>query len=147
MCVCVSFSFVCTRLKEKLQGFLEQYELREKHYHSVLKSKDLEIKLLYSKLASHQRQQQAQASSSPPPLSSTFSSSSSSSPSSSSSSTSSVSILKEKLEDALATEKALKEQLAHYVEKFKQVEETLSKSNELFTMFRREMENVISSLI
>lgn len=39
-----------SRLKEKFKSFLEQYELREKHFNCVVKSKDLELQLYDAKL-------------------------------------------------------------------------------------------------
>jgi hypothetical protein len=37
-------------LKDKFRSFLEQYELREKHFKSVVRSKDLELQLYEAKL-------------------------------------------------------------------------------------------------
>ena len=53
-----------------------------------------------------------------------------------------VSSLKEQIETFTKTEAELRKQLNVYVDKFKQVEETLNKSNELFLTFRKEMEQV-----
>jgi hypothetical protein len=39
-------------------------------------------------------------------------------------------------------EKELNTQLAYYAEKFEQFQETLTKSNEIFTTFKQEMEKV-----
>jgi len=50
--------------------------------------------------------------------------------------------LKEQIETFTKTETELRKQLNVYVDKFKQVEETLNKSNELFLTFRKEMEQV-----
>jgi hypothetical protein len=50
--------------------------------------------------------------------------------------------LKEQVETFTKTEAELRKQLNVYVDKFKQVEETLNKSNELFLSFRKEMEQV-----
>lgn len=46
------------------------------------------------------------------------------------------------METFTKTEIELRKQLNIYVDKFKQVEETLNKSNELFMTFRKEMEQV-----
>jgi len=42
--------FIFNRLKNKFRSFLEQYELREKHFNSVVRSKDLELQLYEAKL-------------------------------------------------------------------------------------------------
>ncbi|KAF8935483.1 hypothetical protein BGZ58_004976 [Dissophora ornata] len=101
-------------LRDKFQGFLEQYDVREKHFNSVVKSKDLELQLAQAKL--EQQRQIAQ------------------------NETNKVELLKSQLNAFTKTEAELRKQLNVYVEKFKQVEETLNKSNSLFQTFRREME-------
>lgn len=53
-----------------------------------------------------------------------------------------INSLKEQVETFTKTETELRKQLNVYVDKFKQVEETLNKSNELFLTFRKEMEQV-----
>lgn len=108
------------KLKEKFYGFLEQYELREKHFNSVVKTKDLELKLYNAKLA-----QQTSLTEN---------------------GISEIQALKCQLELATQSECSLKEQLSHYIEKFKAVEETLSKSNDLFSLFRQEMESMTTRL-
>lgn len=50
--------------------------------------------------------------------------------------------LKSQVDTLAKNEVELRKQLNVYVDKFKQVEETLNKSNELFTTFRKEMEQV-----
>nr|CAG8485339.1 12030_t:CDS:10 [Entrophospora candida]CAG8535807.1 5496_t:CDS:10 [Entrophospora candida] len=96
--------------------FLEQYELREKHFNSVVRSKDLELQLYEAKL--HQQKQLTDQE------------------------IVKVNSLKEQVENFTKTEVELRKQLSTYVEKFKQVEETLNKSNELFLSFRKEMEQM-----
>lgn len=39
-----------TRLREKLRNFAEQYEIREKHFETTVKAKDLELQLLEAKV-------------------------------------------------------------------------------------------------
>lgn len=102
------------RLHEKFQGFLEQYEVREKHFNSVVRSKDLELQLAQAKL--EQQRQVAQQESAK------------------------VELLKSQLNAFSNTEAELRKQLNVYVDKFMQVEETLNKSNSLFQTFRKEME-------
>jgi len=51
-------------MREQLKNLKDQYDLREKHYNSVTKSKDLELKLFEAKLAQqteicHQETQKA----------------------------------------------------------------------------------------
>ncbi|CAG8685161.1 1998_t:CDS:2, partial [Funneliformis mosseae] len=53
-----------------------------------------------------------------------------------------VNSLKEQVETFTKTEAELRKQLNVYVDKFKQVEETLNKSNDLFLNFRKEMEQM-----
>ncbi|KAF9294859.1 hypothetical protein BGZ88_003240 [Linnemannia elongata] len=101
-------------LHEKLQGFMEQYDLREKHFNSVVKAKDLELQLAQAKLDRQNRASQEGAVK--------------------------LDLLKSQLQESTKTEAELRKQLSVYVEKFKQVEETLNKSNTLFQTFRKEME-------
>jgi hypothetical protein len=51
-------------------------------------------------------------------------------------------MLRSKIVTMQQTETELRGQLTLYVEKFRQVEETLNRSNELFANFRKEMEQV-----
>ncbi|CAO3567652.1 unnamed protein product [Mortierella alpina] len=103
-----------TMLRDKFQGFLEQYDVREKHFNSVVKSKDLELQLAQAKLEQQKQIAQQEAAK--------------------------VELLKSQLNAFSKTEAELRKQLNVYVEKFKQVEETLNKSNSLFQTFRKEME-------
>ncbi|KAG0208745.1 hypothetical protein BGX28_000366 [Mortierella sp. GBA30] len=100
--------------RDKFEGFLEQYDVRERHFNSVVKSKDLELQLAQAKL--EQQTQVAQQESAK------------------------VELLKSQLNAFSKTEAELRKQLNIYVDKFKQVEETLNKSNSLFQTFRKEME-------
>jgi hypothetical protein len=43
-------------MKEKLKNFSEQYEIREKHFETQLRAKDLENQLLEAKLLQQQNQ-------------------------------------------------------------------------------------------
>ncbi|RUS15291.1 myosin-like coiled-coil protein-domain-containing protein [Endogone sp. FLAS-F59071] len=105
-----------SRLKEKFKSFLEQYELREKHFNCVVKSKDLELQLYDAKLE-QQKQLTEQE-------------------------TMKAEALRQQIAAFAKTEAELRKQLNVYVDKFRQVEETLNKSNELFLTFRKEMEQV-----
>ncbi|KAF8927746.1 hypothetical protein BGZ47_001963 [Haplosporangium gracile] len=103
-------------LQEKLQGFIEQYDLREKHFNSVVKAKDLGLQLAQAKLDRQKRASQEE--------------------------TVKLDLLKSQLQESLKSEAELRKQLSVYVQKFKQVEETLNKSNTLFQAFRKEMESM-----
>ncbi|KAJ3015874.1 hypothetical protein HKX48_004322 [Thoreauomyces humboldtii] len=103
-------------LKDKFKNFLEQYELREKHYNQMIKSREIEIHLLEAKLAQQHRLNEDEGSKS--------------------------AAIKSQVASFVKTETDLRQQLSIYVEKFKQVEETLNKSNELFITFRKEMEQM-----
>ncbi|CAG8457236.1 1032_t:CDS:10 [Ambispora leptoticha] len=103
-------------LKDKFRSFLEQYELREKHFNCVVRSKDLELQLYEAKLQQQRQiteEEIAKANS-----------------------------LKDQVDAFTKTETELRKQLNVYVDKFKAVEETLNKSNELFLTFRKEMEQM-----
>lgn len=89
------------RTKDRLRTFVAQYEVREKHFNSLLKSKELEYQLLEARY-DQQRQLMEQ--------------------------------------EALKVS-TLQTQLEAFIAKFKSVEDTLSKSNELFHNFRAEIES------
>ncbi|CAG8487361.1 2387_t:CDS:10 [Diversispora eburnea] len=103
-------------LKDKFRGFLEQYELREKHFNSVVRSKDLELQLYEAKLQQQKQLTEKEIIK--------------------------VNSLKGQVDTLAKNEIELRKQLNVYVDKFKQVEETLNKSNELFMTFRKEMEQM-----
>ncbi|RKP10934.1 Taxilin family, partial [Thamnocephalis sphaerospora] len=103
-------------MREKLRGFLEQYELREKHFNCVMRSKDLELQLFEARLAQQRQLAEQEGSKN--------------------------TSLRNQVATFVRTEGELRKQLSVYVEKFRQVEETLNKSNELFTTFRSEMEQM-----
>lgn len=103
-------------LREKFESFLEQYNLREKHFNSVLKAKDLELQLSQAKLTQQTQINEQQSSK--------------------------YESIKEQFNSLSRSESDLKKQLATYVEKFKQVEDTMMKSNELFNTFKQEMQQM-----
>jgi chromosome segregation ATPase len=113
-------------LKNKLAQFIEQYELREKHFLSVLQNQSLN-----SALSS---------------LGSTNSTSTATHPLCTSCSKEIKQDKDQSLNQKLATYKStikdLKAQLSTYTQKFNKVEETLQKSNVLFLTFRKEMESM-----
>jgi hypothetical protein len=49
-CNFFSFNDIFDRLREKMLNFAEQYEIREKHFETQAKAKDLEVQLHGAKL-------------------------------------------------------------------------------------------------
>lgn len=108
--------FEDNELKDKFKSFLEQYELREQHFHATLRTKELEVQLNQAcaekfKKTSDLNEQRAKT-------------------------------LHSQVSTFSETESELRSQLNIYVEKFKQVEDTLNNSNDLFLNFRKEMETM-----
>ncbi|XP_038650236.1 alpha-taxilin-like isoform X1 [Scyliorhinus canicula] len=118
-------------LAEKLKKLIEQYELREEHIDKVFKHKDLQQQLIDAKLQQaqellkdaeerHQKEKEY--------------------------------LLKETVESQRMCELMkqqevhLKQQLALYTGKFEEFQTTLSKSNEVFTTFRQEMEKMTKKI-
>ncbi|KAJ3092042.1 hypothetical protein HK100_007037 [Physocladia obscura] len=101
-------------VKEKLMNLVDQWDMREKQFDSVVKANDIEMRLLESKL---EMQKQLAGQECDRALH-----------------------LRSQVASFLSTERDLRRQLQIYVDKFRQVEETLNKSNELFSTFRIEME-------
>ncbi|PIA90836.1 Alpha-taxilin [Cercospora beticola] len=102
--------------REKFTSFLHQYELRELHFQSLLRVKELEVQY---QIARHDQLKKAQESE----LSKSHQ-------------------LTRQVSTFSQTENELRGQLNVYVEKFKQVEDTLNNSNDLFLTFRKEMEEM-----
>ena len=103
-------------LREKLINFAEQYQIREKHFETQGKAKDLEIQLLEAKLKQQMEiatQETIRAKS-----------------------------YNEQITMLTNREKELSAQLAYYADKFEQFQDTLSKSNDIFTTFKQEMEKM-----
>ncbi|KAF2671352.1 hypothetical protein BT63DRAFT_214974 [Microthyrium microscopicum] len=120
------FAHDSLRFRQKCKSFIDQYELRELHFQSLLRSKDLEIQYHIAKLDQQKRAQEVESSRS--------------------------SQLTRQVSTFSQTENELRSQLNIYVEKFKQVsdallkhfpvEDTLNSSNDLFLTFRKEMEEM-----
>ncbi|KAF2876457.1 myosin-like coiled-coil protein-domain-containing protein [Massariosphaeria phaeospora] len=102
--------------RQKFKSFIDQYELRELQFHSLLRTKDLEIQYQMARLEQQRKQQEEESSKSHQ--------------------------LTRQVSTFSQTETELRTQLNIYVEKFKQVEETLNNSNDLFLTFRKEMEEM-----
>ncbi|KAJ4344228.1 hypothetical protein N0V95_006215 [Ascochyta clinopodiicola] len=100
----------------KFKSFIDQYEMRELQFHSLLRTKELEIQYQMARLEQQRKQQEAESSKSHQ--------------------------LTRQVSTFSQTETELRTQLNIYVEKFKQVEETLNNSNDLFLTFRKEMEEM-----
>ncbi|KAI1089153.1 myosin-like coiled-coil protein-domain-containing protein [Rostrohypoxylon terebratum] len=84
--------------KARFKSLIDQYELRELHFHSAMRTKEIEVQW---NMARYEQQKKT-----------------------------------------AETETELRNQLNVYVEKFKQVEDTLNNSNDLFLTFRKEMEDM-----
>ncbi|KAH7072771.1 myosin-like coiled-coil protein-domain-containing protein [Paraphoma chrysanthemicola] len=102
--------------KQKFKSFIDQYEYREIQFHSLLRTKELEIQYQMARLEQQRKHQEAESSKSHQ--------------------------LTRQVSTFSQTETELRTQLNIYVEKFKQVEETLNNSNDLFLTFRKEMEEM-----
>lgn len=107
-------------LRENLKNLKEQYQIREQHYATQMKAKDLERQLLEAKLKQQadialQEALKAQA-------------------------------YKEQIASLAKTEGELRNQLSLYAEKFEQFQDTLTKSNDVFTTFKQEMERMTKTI-
>eukprot|EP01117_Protostelium_nocturnum_P017889 TRINITY_DN7366_c0_g1_i1.p1 TRINITY_DN7366_c0_g1~~TRINITY_DN7366_c0_g1_i1.p1 ORF type:complete len:382 (+),score=146.21 TRINITY_DN7366_c0_g1_i1:137-1282(+) len=107
-------------LRGKIGNFAEQYELREKHFETQLKAKDLEIQLHEAKLSQQNHYSQQ--------------------------STNQIQLLEDKVVSQAKNEKDLRSQLSLYAEKFEQFQETLTKSNDIFNTFKLEMEKMTKAI-
>ncbi|XP_078811379.1 alpha-taxilin isoform X3 [Oryzias latipes] len=118
-------------LAEKLKKLYEQYKLREEHIDKVVKHKDLQQQLVDAKL--HQAQELLKESEERHEREKDF-------------------LLKEAIESQRMCELMkqqevhLKQQLSLYTEKFEEFQTTLSKSNEVFTTFKQEMEKMTKKI-
>ncbi|XP_043073952.1 alpha-taxilin [Puntigrus tetrazona] len=118
-------------LADKLKKLIEQYELREEHIDKVFKQKDLQQQLVDAKL--HQAQALLKESEDRHQKEKEF-------------------LLKEAAESQRMYELMkqqevhLKQQLSLYTEKFEEFQNTLSKSNEVFTTFKQEMEKMTKKI-
>ncbi|KIW17597.1 hypothetical protein PV08_04792 [Exophiala spinifera] len=102
--------------KTRCKVLADQAEIREMHFKAILRYKDAEIAHLQAKHEVERRRADAEAGR--------------------------CRTLTNQVSTFSHTEAELRSQLNIYVEKFKQVEDTLNNSNELFMTFRREMEEM-----
>uniref|UniRef100_A0AAZ3RSF5 Taxilin alpha n=1 Tax=Oncorhynchus tshawytscha TaxID=74940 RepID=A0AAZ3RSF5_ONCTS len=120
-----------SELAEKLKKLIQQYELREEHIDKVFKHKELQQQLVDAKL--HQSQGLLIESEDRHHREKDF-------------------LLKEAAESQRMCELMkqqevhLKQQLSLYTEKFEEFQTTLSKSNEVFTTFKQEMEKMTKKI-
>ncbi|XP_063168672.1 alpha-taxilin [Candoia aspera] len=118
-------------LAERLKKLIEQYELREEHIDKVFKHKDLQQQLVDAKL--QQAQEMLKEAEERHQREKDF-------------------LLKEAVEsqrmcELMKQQEAhLKQQLALYTEKFEEFQNTLSKSSEVFTTFKQEMEKMTKKI-
>ncbi|KAK9462757.1 Taxilin family, partial [Lipomyces oligophaga] len=102
--------------KTKLKSLFEQYELRDSQLQKVIQVKDLEIRIYMNRYEKQKKIADTELERS--------------------------NFLMDQVSTFTQTEADLRAQLNVYVEKFKQVEETLNGSNDLFLTFRKEMEQM-----
>ncbi|KAF4047445.1 Myosin-like coiled-coil protein [Phytophthora infestans] len=103
-------------LQQKLKTFLEQYTVREEHFQRQLEAKDLAVQLAETKLQ-HQVELTTREAEK-------------------------VKVTLDKAKEFSDREGELQAQLNSYSEKFDVVQETLTKSNQMFTTFREEMDKM-----
>lgn len=100
----------------RFKSFVEQYELRELHFHSMMRTKELEVQYHMARFEREKKSADAESTK--------------------------ARHLQSQVQAFTKTETELRNQLNVYVDKFKQVEDTLNNSNDLFLSFRKEMEDM-----
>ncbi|TWU73376.1 hypothetical protein ED733_001817 [Metarhizium rileyi] len=100
----------------RFKSFIDQYELRELHFHSLMRTKELEVQHHQSRYEREKKNAEGESSK--------------------------ARHLQAQVQAFTKTETELRNQLNVYVDKFKQVEDTLNNSNDLFLSFRKEMEDM-----
>ncbi|KAH6626122.1 myosin-like coiled-coil protein-domain-containing protein [Chaetomium sp. MPI-SDFR-AT-0129] len=101
---------------QRFKSFIDQYELRELHFHSQMRTKELEVQYNLARFEREKKNYEAELGRSRQ--------------------------LNAQVQTFSKTETELRQQLNVYVDKFKQVEDTLNNSNDLFMTFRKEMEDM-----
>ncbi|GKT40926.1 gamma-taxilin [Colletotrichum spaethianum] len=111
-------SIVQAWFRNRFKSFIEQYELRELHFHSLMRTKELEVQYNMARYEREKKLAEAEATR--------------------------ARNLQNQVQTFTKTETELRNQLNVYVDKFKQikVEDTLNNSNDLFLTFRKEMEDM-----
>lgn len=102
--------------KARFKSLIDQYELRELHFHSAMRTKEIEVQWNMARYEQQKKTAEAEANR--------------------------ARQLNSQVLTFSKTETELRNQLNVYVEKFKQVEDTLNNSNDLFLTFRKEMEDM-----
>ncbi|KXJ93333.1 myosin-like coiled-coil protein-domain-containing protein [Microdochium bolleyi] len=102
--------------KSRFKSLIDQYELRELHFHSAMRTKEIEVQWNMARYEQQKKTAEADAAR--------------------------ARQLNSQVLTFTKTETELRNQLNVYVEKFKQVEDTLNNSNDLFLTFRKEMEDM-----
>ncbi|KAK4127888.1 hypothetical protein N657DRAFT_234219 [Parathielavia appendiculata] len=102
--------------RQRFKSFIDQYELRELHFHSQMRTKELEVQYNLARYEREKKNYEAETARSRQ--------------------------LNAQVQTFSKTETELRQQLNVYVDKFKQVEDTLNNSNDLFMTFRKEMEDM-----
>jgi len=100
----------------RFKSFIDQYELRDLHFHSLMRMKELEVQYHMSRYEREKKTAEAESTK--------------------------ARHLQAQVQAFTKTETELRSQLNVYVDKFKQVEDTLNNSNDLFLSFRKEMEDM-----
>ncbi|KAH7246422.1 myosin-like coiled-coil protein-domain-containing protein [Fusarium tricinctum] len=101
----------------RFKTFIEQYELRELHFHSLMRTKELEVQYHMARYEREKKNAEGESTK--------------------------ARHLQAQVQAFTKTETELRNQLNVYVDKFKQqVEDTLNNSNDLFLSFRKEMEDM-----
>ncbi|CAM1507925.1 Fc.00g047730.m01.CDS01 [Cosmosporella sp. VM-42] len=100
----------------RFKSFIEQYELRELHFHSLMRTKELEVQYHMARYEREKKNAESESTK--------------------------ARHLQAQVQAFTKTETELRNQLNVYVDKFKQVEDTLNNSNDLFLSFRKEMEDM-----
>lgn len=112
----VDVGLIMSRFKSRFKSLIDQYELRELHFHSLMRTKELELQYNLSKYDKEKKNAESEATR--------------------------ARQLNAQVQTFSKTEAELRNQLNVYVDKFKQVEDTLNNSNDLFLTFRKEMEDM-----
>ncbi|KAI1191009.1 myosin-like coiled-coil protein-domain-containing protein [Nemania serpens] len=102
--------------RNRFKSLIDQYELRELHFHSAMRTKEIEVQWNMARYEQQKKAVEAESNH--------------------------ARQLNNKVLTFTKTETELRNQLNVYVEKFKQVEDTLNNSNDLFLTFRKEMEDM-----
>ncbi|KAK4460682.1 alpha-taxilin [Cladorrhinum samala] len=101
---------------QRFKSVIDQYELRDLHFHAQMRTKELEVQYQLARAEREKKNYEAEVVRSRQ--------------------------LNSQVQTFSKTETELRQQLNVYVDKFKQVEDTLNNSNDLFLTFRKEMEDM-----